>query len=400
VRVLVLTHRLPYPPNRGDRIRSYHLVKFLARHADVHVLSLVHSDEEEAQARDMRGMVASIETARVPRLTNLARAVLALPGPAPLTHVLLDGPALTPALQRLVASHPPHVVLAYCSGMARLAMAPPLDRIPFVLDMVDVDSVKWDALGRSGTVPMRLVYRREARRLRAFELASTRRAATTVVVNEREKEAMQAVNPAARVEVISNGIDVETFRRRGLPAASTNVVFCGVFNYEPNERAAVWLAREVWPLVRAQRPDATLSLVGLDPSRQVRALAADRSILVTGAVEDVRPYLWGAAASAAPLLIARGLQNKVLEAIAAGLPCVVTPPVAEGLPQDVLAACRVASDPQPFADRIVELLDLPPEHRATLAAAARIERFGWDDRLRPMLDALRSASAHGIHPRY
>ena len=396
MRVLLLTHRLPYPPNRGDRIRSFQLLSHLATAATVDLVSLVHSDEEERLAAEVRGIAARVAVARVSKPRSMARALLALPGHTPLTHVLLDSPALSASVARMVREARPDVVLAYCSGMARLAFEPPLRDLPFVLDMVDVDSEKWQMLGRTAGIPMRWIYQREARRLRAFEHDAGGRARVTFVVNERERAAMLAVNPGARVEVLSNGIDVERFRPGEELVRTPDVVFCGVFNYEPNERAAIWLAREAWPLVRRERPDATLSLVGMDPSKAVRALADLPGVRVTGTVPDVRPYLWRASVSAAPLQVARGLQNKVLEAIAAGLPCVVTEQVAEGLPDEALPACRIARDADAFARALLELLALPAEQRGLMVGRAGLARLSWGaqfERLVPLLDAVASHAA-------
>lgn len=391
MRVLFLTHRLPYPPNRGDRIRSYHLLRHIAAHATVDLLSLVHSDEEAAQANGVAGIAGRVELARVSRVRNAVAALAALPAGVPLTHALLDSPALGDCLQRLCTPDPPDVVLAYCSGMARLALEPPLDRVPFLLDMVDVDSEKWRALSHTAAPPMRWVYAREARLLRAFERRASARARVTFVVNAREREAMLAVNETARVDVLSNGIDVGTFRPETQASRTPDVVFAGVFNYEPNEQAALWFAREVWPTVRAARPDATFTLVGMDPSRAVRALSAQPGIRVTGTVPDVRPYLWSASVSVAPLLVARGLQNKVLEAVAAGLPCVVTPQVAEGLPPEVEGAYRVADDPRAFAEAVLRLLALPSGDGQAVAGRARLGDISWDERMRPLMAALNGA---------
>ena len=392
MRILFLTHRLPFPPNRGDRIRSYRLLLELAKHATVDVLSLVHSDEEVRLADEVRALASRVEVARVSRPRTLLNAALSLTGSTPLTHVLLDSPDLPAALARLTSPAAPDVVLAYCSGMARLAMQPPLDTVPFVLDMVDVDSEKWQTLGQTARIPLRWVYQREARVLRAFEQEATRRARVTFVVNARERDAMLAVNPSAMVDVLSNGIDVETFRPKSPSVRTPDVVFCGVFNYEPNERAALWFGNEVWPLVRAARPDATLSLVGMDPSRAVRALAAQPGIRVTGTVPDVRPFLWSASVSVAPLLVARGIQNKVLEAIAAGLPCVVTPQVADGLPPEATGACRVAGEPRDFADAVLAFLALPAGEGQVLAATAPLERISWAERMRPLMAAVNAAA--------
>src|SRR5438105_4010422 len=148
MRVLFLTHRPPYAPNRGDRIRAYHIVKQLARRAEVDLFSLTHDADEDARVSDLSGMAAHVTTARVPRMRNRARAVLALPTSRPLTHVLLDAPAIQAKLARAIADRPPDVVLAYCSSMARFAFGEPLAEIPAVVDLLDVDSEKWGALAR------------------------------------------------------------------------------------------------------------------------------------------------------------------------------------------------------------------------------------------------------------
>jgi glycosyltransferase involved in cell wall biosynthesis len=239
---------------------------------------------------------------------------------------------------------------------------------------------------------MDAIYRREAVRLQAFEKAATRTAAATTVVNERERAAVFSINPGADVRVISNGIDAEHFRTAQPPSDTSNVVFCGVFNYRPNEMGAVWLAKDVWPLVRRRVPRATLTLVGMDPTRAVRQLAADPSITVTGRVPDVRPYLWRSAVAAAPLAVARGIQNKVLEALAAGLPCVITPSVAAGLPASVLPACAIASTPTGFANSLSDLLNAAPPERYHRANEADLDRLTWNSQLSPMIELLRSAA--------
>jgi glycosyltransferase involved in cell wall biosynthesis len=164
-------------------------------------------------------------------------------------------------------------------------------------------------------------------------------------------------------------------------------------NYDPNVRGAVWLTREVWPLVRAEHPDARLMLIGATPAAAVRALANEPSgVVVTGTVPDVKLYLWNAAVAVAPLLIARGVQNKVLEAVAAGVPCVVTQPVAEGLPREVHDACRVGADARAFANAICEVLRLSPSARRDMAAKADLRGLAWPGRLEALIELLGDAA--------
>ncbi len=171
------------------------------------------------------------------------------------------------------------------------------------------------------------------------------------------------------------------------------MVFSGVFNYAPNAEGALWFAREVWPLVRAALPRARFTLAGASPTRTIRALAAaDSSIEVTGRVADMRPYLWRSAVSVAPIFQARGVQNKVLEAVAAGLPVVVTQAVWDGLPPDVFPACRLAASAESFAQAVVELLSLSPVERRRMAARARLTGLAWPLRLAPLMELVESAA--------
>lgn len=394
MRVLVLTHRLPFAPNRGDRVRAYHIVKQLAERHDVHVVSLAHDREECAQAGTLRALGVGVSVAPVPRFRNLVGALSALPTDTPLTHVLLDSAAMVPALERLLAGWSPDVVLAYCSGMARFSMAAPLANIPCVLDLVDVDSAKWGAFARTAAAPRRWLFRREARCLSAFEARAVRAAVATTVVNERERDTLRALCPRDAIHVAPNGVDVEGLTPPDPPASGDRVIFTAVFNYAPNVEGAVWFARHVWPLVRAARPGAHLTLAGLSPVRAVLRLAdADPTIDVTGGVPDMRPYLWRSAVAVAPLLQARGIQNKVLEAVSAGLPSVVTPAVWDGLPEEVWPACRIADQPEAFAAAVVQLLSLAPAQRRAVAAAAALGHLTWRHRLAPLLDLVEAAAA-------
>jgi sugar transferase (PEP-CTERM/EpsH1 system associated) len=369
------------------------MLREVASHAAVDVAALVHDDEEESHASDLKDVAGEVITARVTRVRNAVRSASALLGSTPLTHALLDSPHLEPALQSLVTRRPPDVLLTFCSSMARFALEPPLSNIPCVLDMIDADSAKWTALAETSRPPLRWIYRREARELGRFEATAMRKVFRTLVVNEKERAALHALAPDSNVLVMENGVDLAAFVPNGNPESSNQVVFCGVMNYGPNVQGAVWLARDVWPIVRRSRPDAQLILIGASPTSDVTALANDGSgIAVTGTVDDVKPYLWRAAVAAAPLHVARGVQNKVLEAIAAGLPCVVTREVAEGLPADVAPACQVGSTPEDFASSLVDFLGRSADERRAWAARANLQPLQWSARLRPLMPLLDAAA--------
>jgi sugar transferase (PEP-CTERM/EpsH1 system associated) len=381
MRVLFLTHRLPFAPNRGDRIRAYYLLREMSTFADVSLFSLVHDEEERERAAGMP-FVSRIETASVPRLANLTRGALSLTTSRPLTHALLDAPDAPGILAKMVHTVRPDLVMAYCTGMARFALESPLAEMPCVLDMVDVDSAKWAELAPKARQPRSWIYRREARTLSDFEIRAAERAQTVTVVTAREREALAAMTPRANIHVLPNGVDCSAFVNSGPPSERPIVVFTGMMDYEPNVEAVTWFVEHVWPTVRAERRDARFTIVGANPTAAVQALAnRDSSIVVTGPVDSVAPRLWEAAVSIAPLRVARGVQNKVLEALAAGLPTVVTSTVASGLPAHVERGCLVADDPAAFARAVSSLLQRTPEARRAMAHDARVEELGWERQL-------------------
>lgn len=393
LKVFFLTHRVPYAPNRGDRVRAYHMLHALAEHADVTLVSLAHDEDEAAAVDRIRDVVSRVAVVPVPRLANRLRALVALGSQDPLTTILLDSPALLPTVRQLVDTSAPDVVLAYCSSMSRPALDHPLRRYPLVLDMVDADSEKWKELSASHTGPMKWIYRREARTLSCLEARAMRAAYATVAVNAREVTLLKRTAPDARIEVVGLGVDLAGLAPPGPPAAAPRVVFTGVMNYEPNVAGAIWLAREVWPIVRRAIPAAELRIVGASPTRSVRNLhRMVGGIVVTGTVDDVRPELWNAAIAVAPLHVARGVQNKVLEALAARLPCVVTPNVLAGLPTEVLSACEPAPDAIGFANAMIRLLNRSPAERRTLADID-LSSLSWSAQLAPLIELLRSAAS-------
>ena len=386
MRILFIAHRLPYAPNRGDRIRAYHLLREMARWADVDVCALVHDDEEASHTGDLLGFVKSVTVARVPRRRNWLRAALALPSSTPLTHALLETPELGAAIDGIAARTRPDAVLCFCTGVGPLALRPSLARVPMLLDMGDVDSAKWRSLSGKSVLPMSWIYAREARCLARFEAEISRKAAVTTLVTEAERQELLWIAPDVNARAIGNGVDIEYFRppapndRTGPPT----VVFCGMMDYAPNVEGIQWFVRQVWPLLRVRTPDIRLTVVGARPVPAVRALASSSNgVEVTGAVPDVRPFLWNASASIAPLLTARGVQTKVLESTAAGLPTVVTPEVSKGLPRALEGHELVASEPEDFADAVMAAI-------TGTRGRTMSEEMSWEAQLRPLKPLLES----------
>ena len=393
----MLTHRLPYAPNRGDRIRAYHLIRAMTESHDVDLVSLVHSAAEESHAARMDLGLASVRTARVARWTRPLRAIGAVLGGRPLTHALLHAPTLAAKVAAAVDSHRPDLVFVFCSGVAPIALSPTLRDRPMVFDIVDVDSEKWRQMGERSRGPLGWIYRREARTLGAFERRMCEAAKTTLIVNAREAAVLERVAPGCDVRVVENGIDLGSFVPPEQPAESKRVIFTGVMNYAPNVEAALRLGRRIWPRLKAVVPDAELWIVGSHPDAAVKRLQVELpDVRVTGRVPEIEPYYQSAAVAAIPLPWARGVQNKVLEAVATGLPCVTTPVVAEGLPESVRDVCVVAESDETFIAVLRDVLTGGNEFRRPRIARADLDSLGWRAKLAGLGSILDGAVGRGL----
>ncbi len=385
--VLFLVHRLPYPPNKGDKVRSYHLLKHLAAHHRVFLGTFIDDPEDEIHVDTLRGYCADLHVAR---LTPTRARVLSLTG-------LLDHQALSipyyrnPGLQawvdRTVREQRIDVVVIFSSVMARF-----VDKLPNVatlVDFVDVDSHKWTQYSARHRWPMSWLYRREGERLLAFERAVAARSARSFFVTQAEVDLFASLAPecAGRIEAMCNGVDADYFSpSHELPspfdADDLPVVFTGAMDYWPNVDAATWFANEALPLLVRAWPRLRFFIVGRSPTPAVQGLASSR-IVVTGTVPDVRPYLRHAAVVVAPLRLARGVQNKILEAMSMGLPVIASQECAspiDAVPErDFLTAGSIDE----FIAQVSTLLR-EPERAAALGAAGRtrvVEHYSWDAHL-------------------
>ena len=377
--LLFLAHRVPYPPDRGDKIRSYHVLCHLAARARVHLVAFADVPEDETPHPRLAELTTTCTI--VPRRKGRIRATLeALASGRPASLAAFADPAMRRAVDGVLARG---VDAIYCfSGqMAQYLPAEP----SAAMDFVDVDSAKFEALAETAPLPLRALYRREARLLAADERDVSARVDASVFVTEAEATLFRQRGGARRVLVVENGIDAHHFdpqaRFAPLAEAGPLVVFTGQMDYRPNIDAAQWFAREVLPQVSCRHPAARFAIVGRAPAPPVLALARVPGVLVTGTVPDVRPWLAAASVCVAPLRVARGLQNKVLEAMAMARPTVVSRAAAEGI--DHGGTVTVAPDAAAFAREVVHVLD-DPIAANQLAAAARprvLSRYAWDARL-------------------
>lgn len=371
-----MAHRAPFPPDRGDRIRSYNILKYLAARARVHLVAF--TDDGTEIAPQHRAMVD--ECVLVRRTKSQSRAAIeALATGKPVSLIAFADPRLASAVADILARRPIDAIYAFSGQMAQYL---PATGPRAVMDFVDLDSAKFAAYANDAHGLMRWMMQREARLLGAYERTVAAKVHASLFVSAPEA----ALLPGSRT--LENGIDTLFYDPATLPVAAPQplLVFTGQMDYRPNVDAVISFAREVLP----QLPTAHFAIVGRAPTPAVRALASE-NVTVTGEVADVRGWLAAADVVVAPLKLARGIQNKVLEAMAMARPIVASPAAAEGI--DHAGTIRVADDATAFAATIAALIADHPAAQALGHAARRqaIARYGWDARLAP-LDALLALS--------
>jgi len=393
-RLLFLAHRLPFPPDKGDRIRSWHMLARLLRDWEVDLGCLSDDPEDMAHLPRLREICAAVECVPVGgRATALLRA---RPG-LPLTLGWFHSAALHRWVRAGLAAGRYDAVFAYSSAMAPYALHPAPNGPRRVLDLVDVDSEKWRAYAAAARLPHRLLWAREARTLLAYERRAAAAFDRTLLVSQAECDRFLALAPeAARgLGAIDNGVDLARFN----PALShanpfadhpgPALVFTGTMDYRPNVEAVDWFARQVLP--RLADTGAQFHIVGARPDATVRALAGLPRVHVTGRVPDTRPHIAHAAAVVAPLFIARGIQNKVLEAMAMARPVIASGPAFEGVCATPGRDLLVADGAEATEAAIRAVLRGAHPGLGSAARAAVARGHDWDATLAPLEAMLRVA---------
>jgi sugar transferase (PEP-CTERM/EpsH1 system associated) len=403
--LLFLAHRIPYPPDKGDKIRAWNVLRHLVARYRVHLATFVDAPEDVRAVEPLKNICASVVWRKLsPRRAKL-RSLAGLLTGAPLTQFYFGDRRLRVAVDRLVAAYRPDLVYVSCSGMA--PYVPDRRGTRVVLDLIDVDSEKWRQYAETSTGLARAIYRRESRTLLALERQAAANADAVLLVSRAEAELFAALAPeaAARIHHVRNGVDVTYFDPSHAFAnpldARPGIVFTGVMNYRPNVDAMVWFVEQVMPRLRSRAVAPCLWIVGLDPSRAVLDLAGP-DVRVTGRVPDVRPYLRYAQVAVAPLQIGRGIQNKILEAMAMGVPVVATPQAREGLDACKDGEILTATSPADFATAIGSVLDNNARSDAGPIGArerARVVRdYGWDATLARLDQLLDPGEAVSVPP--
>lgn len=404
-KLLYLVHRLPYPPNKGDKVRSYHLLKHLSERHDVYLGTFVDDPEDEVHLPTVRAMCADLHAANLRPTFAKFRSLASLPSGEPMSLRYYRDSGMRAWVEKIHATRDIDATVVFSSAMAQYAwLTGRPTGAPTLIDFVDVDSAKWTQYRAQHRWPLSWIYGSEGRRLLAYERSVALRAQRSFFVTQKETALFQKLAPecAPLVEAVGNGVDSDFFcpiadRASPFGESQTPIVFTGAMDYWPNVDAARWFVAEVLPTLRMQRPDVAFYIVGRSPTPAVQALASN-AVVVTGTVEDVRPYLQHAAVVVAPMRVARGVQNKILEAMAMGRPVVAARECVQAIDavdgEDLLSAASAAE----FVE-VIEGVLTSPARAAAVGAAGRqrvVDRFSWAahlsaiDRHLPMpVDAVR-----------
>lgn len=360
-RILFLAHRIPYPPNKGDKIRSWHFLEHLCSKHEVHLGCYVDAKQDLAHIDFLRQKTESLEFDYVSRTTQKARALTAFLTGQAMTLAAYPKRKLKAYVDHLFAQDAVDLVFIFSSAIVPL-IADKASNIPVVTDLVDMDSAKWASYARQHRFPIAQMFAREAKLLLQTEISITEQSEKTALVSREEAELFQASLPphlVRKVTYITNGVDIEAFAPERFLSVTQDehlIAFSGAMDYPPNIEAVEWFVAHVWPRVKKTCPKARFMIAGGPAHARVRALAEEEGIVVTGYVDDMAETLAAASVIVAPLQTARGVQNKVLEGMAMAKPVVVSPAAKEGIeavPGDHLL---VAEGADGMADQVISLL--------------------------------------------
>jgi hypothetical protein len=388
LKILYLCHRFPFPPKRGGKIRPFNMIRHLsAAGHEVTVASLARSADEASEGRGIASHCARYEMAKVRDAVQMARMVARLPTPTPSSMGYFYSASLARRVRELLERERFDLIFVHCSSVAQYVAH--VRGVPKILDFGDMDSQKWLEYARYKPFPLSAGYRLEGLKLQREEKRLARMFDLCTATTRAEWETLESYQIGVASDWFPNGVDSDYFSPGDRPYDADTVSFVGRMDYYPNQECMFDFCANVLPLLRERRPDVRLLIIGADPPSAVKKLGEIPGVTVTGSVPDVRPYVRRSALMVAPLNIARGTQNKILEAMAMGVPVVTSPAAAGGVDAVPQEHFLVASSYQEQSAAVLRILEDRSE-RQRLAAAGRsrvLTHHAWPSSMR-RLDAI------------
>lgn len=401
--LVFLAHRIPYPPDKGDKIRSFHFLKALSERYEIYLGAFVDDPTDLQYKTKLSEYCTDVHLVSINKKLNKIKSLRALLGSAALSVEYYKNSSMKAWLDKTIQSVNPDVIFCFSSTMAQYIPVAAKKNPKKILDYVDVDSTKWREYADSHGFPLNYIYSREAARLLDFEKKHSRSSDLTLFVSPEEAQLYNKISNnygEFKVDYVFNGVDTEYFSPERnysdpYPPGVLPIVFTGVMDYWANVDAVIWFVKDALAKIHLVCPNAVFYIVGKKPNDEVLSLESYSGVVVTGAVDDVRPYLHYARLAVAPLRIARGIQNKVLEAMAMAKPVVATPNALNGLGEKASRVCFVGENESDIARHVSDILiqgDI--RKQGVMARKEAVENFGWNaqlDRLFELIGSLYAA---------
>jgi len=393
--ILYLCHRFPYPPKRGGKIRPFNMIRHLqASGHSVTVCSLARSAAEAEEGAGIAPHCSAFHMGHVQEPLQFARMIMRLPLLTPSSMGYFHSPDLAAKVRQLLTQQRWDLIFVHCSSVAQYVEH--VTDVPKVLDFGDMDSQKWLEYAHYKPWPLSWGYTLEGTKMLWAEKRLSRRFDLCTATTRAEWETLEGYGTGASTGWFPNGVDAGFFSPTDGTYDPDTVSFIGRMDYYPNQECMQRFCDSVWPLLRAQRPALKLLIVGADPSPAMQALGQRPGVTVTGSVPDVRPFVRGSALMVAPLAIARGTQNKILEAMAMGVPVVTSRVAAGGVDAEAERHLLVADTPQEIADAVLRVTsDAAERQRLAVAGRDRVRSHHDWSRSMQRLDTLIAGCIRG-----
>lgn len=381
MRIFFVCQRVPFPPDRGDKITTFNEIRHLSKEHEVHVFCLGDGARDLENLPGLRDYARSVTVVPLARLTSRLRALKALLIGQPLSVAAFNEVKLHAAIRQGFEELGPDLIIVYSCNVAQYAEH--FTGTPRIMQFAELDSARWGQYAARSRIPLKWIYGIEQRRFFAYETHIAHTFSHALVCTAIEKRDFERLIPGVPASLVGNGVDLDYFRPAGRAKRPASLVFTGVMDYLPNVDAVLWFCDEILPIVQKRVPEANLTICGSRPAAAVRRLGKRRGVTVTGRVPDTRPYIDQAEVFVAPLRMARGIQNKLLEALAMGLPCVASTAAWSGTLVPEGEGVLAADDPREFAEHAVRLLQ-DGRFRAEIARKARAAveaNYRWEGQM-------------------
>jgi sugar transferase (PEP-CTERM/EpsH1 system associated) len=389
-KILYLCHRIPYPPNKGDKIRSFNEIKFLSQENTIDLITLADDPKDLKYAQNLKKYCHQIKVFPLNKKLAKIKGLLSLISGQSISQGYFYQREFQNTFNNWISSEQYDALICFSSPMAEYVFKSP-KKLPntLIMDFCDLDSDKWSQYALKTKFPLNIIYKKEASRLLQLEKKINKTFNKSIFVSHKEADLFLAYYPGAKdIQVISNGVDSHYFDPEKTKISqifpSPMLVFSGAMDYYANIDGVLWFAKEILPEIKKKIPEIKFYIVGSNPDPGVKALEKDQSIIVTGFVKDIREYYKAADICIIPLRIARGVQNKVLEAMSMGKAVVATSFAVQGIHPDVKDVLEIEDDPQKFADKVCELVTDNKTRKKNLTTTARdfvLHHHNWNKNL-------------------